>query len=257
MPQFIFCLLFFVLGKILPAAEFYIENEIRVGEKGKSVKSFSFLLNGDFISIIGENGEVTFFDAKNQVFTLLDPALRIQTQIDAADTKRNVELKREQILAHSGTVENFFFVFAAKPQFQQQEYDDVSGNLGLQSPWIDYELKTAALPNAEIAKQYFDFCDWNCYLNLRLNPHSASMLVRQEVDRILREKNRYAVQVSVSLYPKGKGLLTRPDTAHSVHSLGLRLDDTAKKRIVQVEELRRTLPQVSFAEYQQKVAEKQ
>lgn len=240
----------------LSAAEFCIENEVSIGEGNAAVKSTSFLFNGGFTGIIGGNGEITLFDAKTQVFTLLDPVLRIQTQVDGAETKKSVEQRREQILTRTDVDKNSFLYFAAKPKFLTEEYDAVSGGLALQSPWLAYDLKTAPLPDAQTAKQYFDFCDWNCYLNLRLNPQSASMLVRREVDRILQEKNRFAAGVTMTIF-QGRGLIKKPEYARSTHTLVMRLDDTAKKRIGQVWEYKRTFPQVPFAEYQQKVAERE
>jgi hypothetical protein len=82
------------------------------------------------------------------------------------------------------------------------------------------------------------------------------MLVRLEVNRILREKNRFASRIAVSVFPKGKVPIAKPDKAQSSHKIILRLDHTDTKRIDQAKEFRRTFTMISFDEYQMKVAEK-
>jgi hypothetical protein len=237
------------------AAEFRIDNEIQIENTPEKITSTIFLLNGNFISLIGENGEITFFDADQQIFTLLDPVLRIQTQLDAAETKKKVELLRQQVITNSALDPNSFNAFAVKPAFQS-EYEEVSGTLALQSPWIDYLLVTSLLSDPEIIKQYFDSCDWVCYLHLRIDPRSTTMLTRLEVNRILREQNRFASRIAVSVFPKGKVLIAKPNKAQSSHKIILRLDHTDTKRIDQAKEFRRSFTMTTFEEYQKKVAEK-
>jgi hypothetical protein len=263
MKQFVlFAIFFFLFCGILcsgvsdsGAAEFRVDNEIQVEGSPEKITSTIFLLNGNFISLIDENGEITFFDSDRQIFTLLDPVLRIQTQLDAAETKKRVELLRQQVMTSPDLDPNTFNAFAVKPVFQS-EYEEVSGTLALQSPWIDYLLVTHILADSEIVKQYFDSCDWVCYLHLRIDPRLTTMLVRLEINRILREKNRFASRISVSVFPKGKVPIAKPDKAQSSHKIILRLDHTDTKRIEQAKEFRRTFTMILFDEYQKKVAEK-
>ncbi|MDR0704557.1 MAG: hypothetical protein LBF88_06160 [Planctomycetaceae bacterium] len=237
------------------AAEFRIDNEIQVEGASEKMTSTTLLLNGNFISLIGENGEITFFDADRQIFTLLDPVLRVQTQLDGAETKKKVELMRQQVMTSPGLDPNTFNAFAVKPVFQP-EYEETSGTLALQSPWIDYLLVTHVLTDPETSKQYFDSCDWLCYLHLRLDPRSTTMLVRLEVNRMLREQNRFASRISVSVFPKGKIPIAKPDKAQSSHKIVVRLDHADWQRIDQAKEFRRTFAIISFDEYQKKVADK-
>jgi hypothetical protein len=249
-----FILFFLFLGiSFSGAAEFRIDNEMQVEGSAKKATSTIFLLNDNFISLIGENGEITFFDSDRQIFTLLDPVLRIQTQLDAAETKRKVERLRQQVMTSPGLDPNTFNAFAVKPVFQP-EFEETSGTLALQSPWMDYLLVTHVLTDPETTKQYFDFCDWVCYLHLRIDPRSTTMLARLEVNRILREKNRFASRISVSVFPKGKTPIAKPDKAQSSHKMILRLDHTDTKRIDQAKEFRRTFQMMAFDEYQKLVA---
>jgi hypothetical protein len=228
--------------------------DLRVDNNVQGVKSTAFLLAGKFYSIIGDNGEIVEFDAAKKTFTLIDPALRIQTQIDAEETRKKVEQLRQQILNDPNTKPDSFRYFAFKPVFVA-EFDSASGLLALQSNWIDYDIKTIPLTDGS-AGLYYDFCDWICYLNFRLNPRSGQMLIRLEVNRLLREQQRFATNVSESIYANGKQGLAKADHASSTHAMSRRLSDADRKQIEQVQEFKRTFPQVSFDEYQKSFAEK-
>ena len=228
--------------------------ELRIDNSVQGVKSTAFLLDSKFYSMIGDNGEIVEFDAEKKTFTLIDPALRIQTQIDAEETRQKAEQLRQQILNDPKIQTDSFRYFAFKPVFNS-EFDAASGRLALQSNWIDYEIKTIPFTDPS-AGRYYDLCDWVCYLNFRLNPRSSQMLIRLELNRFLRENQRFAVNVSESLYPGGKQRFARPDRVSSSHDLVRRLGDADMKRIEQVQELKRTFQQVPFDEYQRRFAEK-
>ena len=229
------------------AAEFRIDNDVQ------GVKSSAFLLEGKFYSMIGDNGEIVEFDANTRTFTLIDPALRIQTQIDAEETRRKVEQLRQQVLNDPSTKTDSFRYFAFKPTFVS-EFDTTSGKLALQSHWVDYDIKTILFTDPS-SGAYYDFCDWVCYLNFRINPLSPQMLIRLEVNRLLRKEQRFAVNVAETLYPSGKQWLARPNRISSSREIVRRLGDTDRKRIEQAQEFKRTLPLVPFDEYQRRIAE--
>ena len=228
--------------------------EYRIDSNVQGVKSTAFLLADKFYSMIGDNGEIVEFDAEKKTFTLIDPSLRIQTQIDAEETRKRVEQLRQQILNDPNTPADSIRHFIFKPAFSS-EFDTGSGKLALQSNWIDYEIRTVPFIDPT-AGMYYDFCDWVCYLNFRLNPRSSQMLVRLEVNRLLRERQWFAVSVSEALYPRGKQAFARPARASSSHELVRRLGDTDRRRIEQAQEFKRIFPQVPFDEYQRRFAEK-
>lgn len=244
-------LFFFLAGLsgLCAAENFRVDNEVRADDGKETVASTTYFLGDDFLSLIGLNGEITFFDAKKGTFTLLDPKLRIQTHLAATRTKDEIDVKRRQNATHSSP----FVAFVAKPVFQV-ESDESSGAVSLQSTWFDYKLMTET-PDDDTAKRYADFCDWSCYLNFRISRGHPTQLVRLEVNRILRDETRFPKSVSMSFFPKGKGLLAKEEKASSTHRLVRRLDEADKKRIDQAMELMRTLPVVPFDEYQEKAAE--
>jgi hypothetical protein len=229
-------------------AEFRIDNNVQ------GVKSTVFLLQGKFYSMIGDNGEIVEFDAEKKMFTLMDLSQRIQTQLDAEEIRKRVEQMRQLALNNPNAKTDAFHYFAFKPKFTS-EFDPGSGTWILQSNWIDYELKTVPFADASSA-MYYDFCDWTCYLNLRRNPGSSQMLTRLEVNRLLREEQRFATNVSVSIYSKGKQGLPKPDQASSSHVIVPRLSDADRKRIEQAQEFKRTFPSVPFIEYQKRFSAK-
>jgi len=231
----------------LVAAEFRIDNNVR------EVKSTVFLLEGNFYSMIGDNGEIVEFDAEKKVFTLIEPALRMQTQINAVEIRTRIEQLRTRILNDPNAKTDSFHYFAFQPKFTS-EFDSASGTLILQSNWIDYEIKTIPFPDPS-AGMYYDFCDWVCYLNLRLNPYSSQMLTRLEVNRLLRTGQRFAVNVSESIHAGGKRGFAQPVRASSSHELVRRLGEADRKRIALAQEYKQTFPQISFEEYQKRFAE--
>jgi len=232
-----------------------IATEFRIDNTVYGVKSTAFLLSGKFYSMIGDNGETVEFDAETRTFTLISPALRLQTQIDADEIRKRVAQHRQFLSSTPNAPPDTFSFFAFNPKFEL-EFDAASGMLALQSNWIDYEIKT--IPFADpAAAMYHDFCDWVCYLNFRLNPRSSQMLTRLEVNRLLREKQRFAVSVSESVYASGKQGRAKPTLrASSTHDLVRRLSDADRKRIEQAQEFKRTFPQVPFVDYQKRFAEK-
>jgi hypothetical protein len=230
------------------AAEFRIDNDVR------GVKSTVFLLEGKFYSMIGNNDEIVEFDAEKKTFTLIDPALRIQTQIDADEIRKRTEQLRQRILNDPKAKTDSFHYFACQPRFTS-EFNATSGIGALQSNWIDYEVKTVPFTDPSAA-MYYDFCDWICYLNLRINPYSSQMLTRLEVNRLLRTEKKFAVGVSESIYVNGKQGFAKPAQASSSHDIIRRLGDADRKRIEQAQEFKQTLPLVPFEEYQKRFAEK-
>ena len=238
-----------LLSLVGVAAEFRIDNSVR------GVKSTAFLLEGKFYSMIGDNGEIVEFDAETKMFTLVHPALRMQSQMDAEEIRKRIGQLREFHLNDPDTKTDSFRHFACKPKLEV-EFDPASGLLALQSHWIDYEIKTIPFTDPAAA-MYYDFCDWVCYLNLRLNPRSSQMLIRLEVNRLLRERQRFAVSVSESIYAEGKQGLRKPVIhASSSHDLIHRLSDANRKRIEQAQMFKQTFPQVSVEEYQKRFVEK-
>lgn len=247
----IFILFVFCLTNVeLWSAEFRLDNEILPGE----VKSTTYLLeNGDFYSMIGQHGEITYYDFQAQSFAILSPALRIQTRIGLEETKKEIASLREQLQSHPKFAPGTLNAFVLKPAFQS-EFDAQSGDLALRSPWFDYEVATTNFPHTEMARAYFEFCDLSCYLNFRLSK-SKTMLVRLEVNRILATHHRFPTQISATIYPNGQGPLAKAEKAESRHRIVLRFDEEDRRRLDQARESMRTFTSLPFSGYEQRIAE--
>ncbi|MDR3233462.1 MAG: hypothetical protein LBT46_07355 [Planctomycetaceae bacterium] len=230
-------------------AEYRIDNEVN------GVKSTVYLLDRQFVSVIGMSGEIAVFDTLRKTFTMLNPPLRLQTSFDAVKVKEQTENLCQRVLQSSNPKTNSFLYFAVQPKFDVKK-DDTNGIIAMQSHWIDYELHTVPLPD-ESEIMYYDFCDWMCYLNMRLNPYSTMMLPRLAVNNILRQERRFAVHVSTALYPKGKTAFSQAEVTKSSHQFSRRLSDDDRKCLERVNEYRQTFPSVPLDEYQKQVVEKQ
>ena len=250
MKSFFFAVVLLASTLASAATGFRVENDLRLGNDAPT-RSTTLFDGAVFYSFIGANGEITRFDPAKDMFTLIDPALRIQTHIVASETKRIVEAQRRALKVSN----NEFLAFAAKPVFTM-EFDEVGGLMALQSHWVDYSLTTKAFPDAETARPYFDFCDWACYLSRRINPGQLTQLIRLEVNQILREKNRFPEHIKVSVFPRGKKILGQKTTFQTSHEFTRRLNDQDRQRIDRALESMRTFPVVPFSEYQAKVIEK-
>ncbi len=249
-PWSLFFVFAFLSSSVFAAEGFRIETDLRLGN-GAPIRSTTLFDGAVFYDFIGANGEITVFDLQNDTFTLIDPALRLQTNLVASETKQIVDAQRIPLQANK----NGFIAFSAKPSFTM-EFDESGGLMVLQSPWIDYSLTTKAFPDAETARIYFDFCDWSCYLNRRINPGLPTPLIRLEVNRILREKKRFPESMKISVFPKGKKFFAKEETFQTSHEFTRHLSNVDRQRIGSVHEARRTFTVLPFVDYQAKIAEK-
>jgi len=242
------------LSAVCQAAEsgtenFRIENELTVQQTGKKVTTTTLFSGGLVYDMIGDHGETTIFDKASDTFTLIEPALRIQTTVKASELKETVLLQRERMLSQS---QSPFFSFAASPKFEET-YEVAIGAIRFQSPWMDYQIETMPLSNDAIRLRYYDFCDWYCFLNLRVNPDSTTLFARMEVNRFLQERKRFPTRIQVDVFRKGNfgitGIVATPDVYIGTHQLGTRLIPSDEHRLQRLDEQRKTFRTVSFEEY--------
>jgi hypothetical protein len=240
------------LSEVLVAAEqFRIDNEITAGKL--VARSKTYFLDDDFLSVIDDNGEITYYNAERDTFTLINPSLRIQTQLSAYETKREIDAILEKIrIARLRVMQpSTHSDFAAKPDFKI-ETDKKSGQIALQSNWVDYKLTTEIFNDNNIAKRYFDFCNLTCYLNFRIT-RWYGQLYRLEVNRILRNQNRFPQNITVTFYPDGKKSSKAEETFSSSHKLIRRLTDEDKNKINSIRNTMNTFKTVTPEEYQQTI----
>ena len=246
----LFTFFVFFLPAICVAAEnFRVENELTVQQTGEKVKTTTLFTGGLVYDMIGDNGETTIFDKASDTFTLLEPTLRIQTTVNASELKETVLKRREKMRSEPQPP---FFAFALFPKFKET-YEEESGLVRFQSPWFVYSIETLPFPDDAFRERYYDFCDWYCFLNLRVNPDSTTLFARMEVNRFLREQKRFPKQIQVDVHKKGNfgiaGIITNPDVYVGTHKLGIRLIPSDEQRLQRIDEQRKTFRTVSFEEY--------
>jgi hypothetical protein len=242
----------FSINSLIGAEEFRIDNKITSGNI--VVQSKTYLLENDFISLIENNGEITYYNSSRDSFTLLAPSLRIQTNLSMSETKRELDSVLQsirEVKTKTASSRHELILFLANPVFKT-ELDNKSGQLAIQSNWVDYKLSTDVFTNNNIAKQYFDFCNLTCYLNYRTT-NNYRQLFRLEVNRILRNENRFPTNISATFYPSGKNY--HKEELISSHKLIKRLTDEDKTTINSIRNSMNTFKTVTFNEYQQAIIE--
>ncbi len=247
---FLVAVLFSTVCCAAEPTDFRIENElaVRKDDSEAKVKTTTLFRGGLVYDMIGDQGETTIFDKLADSFTLLDPTLRIQTKVRASELKDAVLLQREKMRS----VTDPFFAFAAFPKFEQA-YEQESGLARFQSPWIDYRIETQPLEDNSVRERYYDFCDWYCFLNLRVNPDSTTLFARMEINRFLAEKKRFPKRIHVSVFPNGNsgltGIVAQPDVYVSTSKLGARFVPADEQRLQRIGEQLKTFRSVSFEQY--------
>ncbi|MGL6225706.1 MAG: hypothetical protein ACRC10_03660 [Thermoguttaceae bacterium] len=258
----VFGLAFELLSERVASAEsgpvrFRVDNEVRrEGGTSFSNKTTTYFYEGVVYDVLAGNREITVFDEKSNSFSLLDPVLRLQTCLSASEIKTEVAQVQREMKKHA----NPFIAFAVDPKFEEK-IDETTGVIQCLSPWIEYTINTKPLTDTGIGTTYFDFCNWICYFNLRVNPSAATSFARMQVNRLLQEKGRFPEQIKVNVYPKGHtgaaGIANTPDVYISTHHLVLRLVPADEQRIAEIRGYLDTFRKVSLSEYQQEVRKNQ
>lgn len=235
--------------------QFRVENEVRSlqdGEVAHRMKTTT-LFDGAFVyDIIGDNGEITIFDKEKMLFTLLEPSLRIQCSLDAKEMKKQVDQARDKMRNNKDA----FRAFAVSPKFETT-IEKETGLVKFSSRWIEYQITTRPIEGPKLQDAYFDFCDWYCYFNLKVNPGSSTMFARMEVNRSLRQSGRFPEKIQVRVFPKGNtgisGIVNPSQMSESDHVFSLRLVPNDEKKIEAIHEQTKSFRVVSFEEYQKQM----
>lgn len=204
----------------------------------------------DFIEDAGQ-GEITIFDADNDLFILLDPSCRIQARFQASKLKERFGQLRTELSQSPSP----FLTFAAKARFEES-VDDVSGAMRFQSPWIDYALETRTPERPELVDLYFDYCDRIACLNCRINPGDFIPFIRTELNDSLRRHRRLPTRIVRTVYPDGKKLLAKSAKVESNHVYSVRISEYDSRQIAEARAASQKFRLVSFAEYQDEVLKK-
>lgn len=239
------------VGAAGPADEgqFRVENKVFSGdEEQPKIRSTTIFHDGVVYDFLEEPAEVTVFDKAHGRFVLLDLERRIKTELT---TERLADFTT-RLRGWTQDQSDSFLKFLGAPRLEEQ-FDEASGQLSLQSPRITYELTTVEA-DPTILREYREFADWSCQLNTMLTPRSRPPFARMAVNEALQRHGRFAREVNLTLKPK-KGPFAKRVTARSEHLLVRRLVESDRRRVAEVDRFMATFTAVRFDEYQKRVAE--
>lgn len=228
------------------ADDFRMENQVFVpGEKAPVSRSTTIFHEGVVYDYLEGDPEVTILDKDATVFTILDTARRLRTEL----TTNEIRMLAERLGNLAATSDDPAIRFFAQPKFDEV-YDAASGRLRLQSEWLEYRLVTQHAPGAEMAGQYRRYLDLCAQLNTARNLGSRPPQARMLVNAALERLQLLPCEVSLAM-PTRRGPGSKTIAARSEHQLGMGLSGADVNRVKQTREYMTIFTQVSFEEYQQ------
>lgn len=246
--QFCAAVILAIPGTVAFAQDFRIENELTLGKNEKPVCSLT-IFHGDAIyDFIEPNGEIIILDEKNDRFLFVNRRLRIASQLVASECRKTVEK-----MCENAPKPHDFETFLLNPSFSVSADRD-SGEMLFTSRWIEYKTETKSLEDAKIAKRYYRFSDWFCYLNISIHPGAGTQIARLEVNKELQKTGRFPEKLTVTTYPKGNsGMFPSTESVRCRSILSVRLQENDLGRIAGANESFRTFRNVSFEDYQMEI----
>lgn len=228
------------------AADFRFENRVFVpGQEEPVSRSTTLFHEGAVYDYLEGYPEITVLDKEMKVFTLLDTRRRLRTEL----TTSEVRMLCERLGNMAAASNDPFTQFLANPKFDEI-YDAASGQLRLQSEWLEYRLATAPASSPDTAKQYRLFSDLSAQLNTAITPGSRPPQARMLVNAALERLELVPREVS-RVTPVKKGSGAKTVSVRSEHQFNASLSEADTNRIKQTLEYMRIFTRVSYAEYQQ------
>jgi hypothetical protein len=225
--------------------DFHVDTKLFLpGEKQPS-ESTTLFHAGCVYDFISDPEEAIVFDADNDVFKLLDPQRKLQTEITTGQISANI-IKLRTVFrpkADGSPVEKFYL----DPRFAETQ-DPNTGELLLSSAYLDYKLKTMVPTNPQAARQYGKFADWSLQLNTVRKDKPMLPFPRLKVNDILKQRQELPLEVRLTIKPQKKGN-KKPIEIRAEHSIQPRLSKEDLQRIADVGKQLHTFDKVAWEEY--------
>ena len=232
-----------------PAANCFRINNRIVTDDDRVTNSTTIFFDGLVYDFVDPNGQATVYDKANALLTVLDPSSRLQMRISVSDLEKDVEKKKEACRKS----DNYFLNYLARPHFEEQSYDPLSGILIFRSDWVEYRFETVPLSDPVVAGLYYDYCQKSTLLNIR-HSGASSPLIRAVINPVLEQYRRFPTKVALTLYPKGKILIaTHSVMAESTHTFVRRLQYGDEQKIEQIKQYKKLFRMVSADDYYREV----
>ena len=239
-------LLVFVCSSPVLGEGFRVENQVFSEDEEEPISKSTTIFHEDLVyDYLESPKEITVFDRTSGRIILLDPVKKIRTEL----TTRNLETLAQKLRNWAGGQGDEFLRFSSQPAFEE-DYDNSTGGLRLQSPWISYQVETTPPSRREILELYLEFCDWYALLNARLDPGSRPPFPRMQLNRVLAEQGRMPQEVQLTVRPKGDTFLAEEISARSQHHVVPHLLESDRTRIAQTDQFMAMFRPLPFNEYQ-------
>jgi len=226
---------------------FRIDNHLIIGDK--AVKSLTIFYDGRVYDFIGDHGQITIYDKTAGMFTLLDPSCRLKATVTTETLAEDFLRRREAFRKSDDPFQNYL----VEPFFEKNDYEAESGLMYFRSPWVEYRFETVTLADPTVSETYYDFCRQFTLLNVRTGSSPTSM-IRNELNPILEQNRRFPGKVSITLYPRGKVILSWYAVhAESTHTFVRRLQSPDKMKVEQADRYRELFLEVPLNDYLREV----
>ena len=226
---------------------FRIDNRLVTGDR--VVKTVTIFTAGLVYDCIGDYGQITIYDKAAGTLTLLDPSCRLKTIVTTESLADDYVQRREAFRKSDNPFQNYL----AEPYFEDNAFEGESGLMYFRSPWVEYRFETVSLNDPVVSEAYYDFCRQFTLLNIRIGDSPTPML-RKELNPILEQNRRFPGKVNLTLYPRGKVIITgHVIHAESTHIFVRRLQSPDELRVQQANRYRELFREVPLDDYLREV----
>ena len=228
--------------------EFRIENAVYDGfSESPTAQTTTVFTGGKVYDFLHQPEEIVIFDPAQRRFVLINPSLRIRT-----------ELRMEQVAAFINTLRSWasqqedpFLRFSATPDLFVRR-GPTGTSLLFESPHLTYHVEVDRPPDPQIAKQYAEFSDWYSQLNTMVTPGARLPFPRLYVNKVLLEEGFVPLRVELHL-KEGNRKGSKVTVIRSHHNFFYRLLESERSRAGQADEFALIFRPVGFVEYQKKL----
>ncbi len=240
-PLFCLSILAAMASLTVQAAEFAIETEVFVGDDPKpfatNVTVFSDGLIYDFA--VQPNDRITVLDSEANLFVLADTRKQTQSSLTVDQLIRFVAAQQHEAVTQS---ESELIRFAARPKFAAS-FDAKTGQLNLASEHWDYRVETTLVADEQIGAKYHEFANWFTQLNALFRPIPPA--VRMELNRELRQRDRFPLHVVVDIKKNGRTRVRQ----ESRHRLIAKLTERERQMLKDWKDRRASYRRLPFHEF--------
>lgn len=231
-----------------------VESEVFVDEASAPAARSLTLFNGDttwdFLDPDGDSTDVTtcqeiiLHDPVRERVIVLDPKLKLKTQIDS--------LRLERLSASLGkwarSADDKLIRWAGDADIGGGIVDR-DGVIQLEGPRVRYAVEYAAAPSPEAAEAYRCFADTAILLKALLHPGGMPPFPRLAINRRIEAAGGIPSQVTLEIGGPLPMLGTTAETLRSVHKAHPRLTDADRRRIDAAATLMTVAEEVDLADF--------